>query len=83
MQRPLTVGLILLQFAALCCHATMGGWQFGNRYTIDALPALYTALTLLQKRDESDLQPLAVPLCLWGVGLNLTGTVALFNGWLP
>lgn len=80
---PLTVGLILLQFAALCCHATMGGWQFGNRYTIDALPALYTALTLLQKRDESDLQPLAVPLCLWGVGLNLTGTVALFNGWLP
>ena len=80
---PLTVGLILLQFAALCCHATMGGWQFGNRYTIDALPALYTALTLLQKRDESDLQPLAVPLCLWVVGLNLTGTVALFNGWFP
>lgn len=74
--------LILAHFAALCCHATMGGWQFGNRYTVDALPALYCALMLLLRTDRSDPVPLNLPLCLWGAGLNLAGTVAVLNHWL-
>jgi hypothetical protein len=28
----------LLNFALLLCHKTMGGWQFGARYTVDLLP---------------------------------------------
>ena len=60
----------------------MGGWQFGNRYTVDALPVLLFALTVLQKEDSSDLKIISVPLFLWGTGVNLVGTIALLNGWL-
>ncbi len=28
----------LISLAALCFHRTMGGWQFGARYTLDLLP---------------------------------------------
>lgn len=76
------IGSILVHFVLLCLHATLGGWQFGNRYTIDALPALYCALMLLLREDKGDLPALNLPLCLWGLGLNLWGTVSLFNGWL-
>lgn len=85
LKRPVVVVsivLIFLHFAALCCHATMGGWQFGNRYTIDALPVLYFALLSLLREDPSDLLPLNYPLCFWGLGLNLTGTIALMNHWI-
>lgn len=78
----LSVGLILVHFVTLCLHATMGGWQFGNRYTIDALPALYFALMRLLREDRSDLPALTRPLCLWGLGVNLAGTVALMNHWI-
>lgn len=61
---------------------TMGGWQFGNRYTVDALPVLYFALLTLLREDPSDLRLLNYPLCLWGLGLNLTGTIALMNHWI-
>lgn len=84
-QKPtilLMVALILTHFSALCCHATMGGWQFGNRYTVDALPVLFCALMLLLQGDERDTALIMYPLCLWGLGLNLVGTVALYNGWL-
>ncbi len=75
-------GSILAHFALLCLHATLGGWQFGNRYTVDALPALYCGLTVLLREDEGDLPALNGPLLLWGLGLNLAGTVALFNHWI-
>lgn len=78
----LAVALIFLQFFLTCFHATMGGWQFGNRYTVDALPVLLFALTVLQKEDSSDLKIISVPLFLWGTGVNLVGTIALLNGWL-
>ena len=66
----------------LCCHATLGGWQFGNRYTIDALPVLFFAQMSILKKVPSDLPCITRPLFLWGLGLNLVGTVALQNGWL-
>lgn len=73
---------ILLHFLALCLHATMGGWQFGNRYTVDALPALYCALMVLLSRERSDLPALTRPAFLFGLCLNLVGTVALMNHWI-
>lgn len=78
----ITVLLITLHLAALCCHATMGGWQFGNRYTVDTIPAAYFALMVLLRHDPSDFRPLSCPLLFWGVGLNLTGTIALLNCWI-
>lgn len=78
----MSVVLVLFGFVATCCHATMGGWQFGNRYTVDALPVIYFALMVLLAEDKSDWKWLSAPLFLWGLGINLTGTIALVNQWL-
>lgn len=34
----LAPGLALITLVALCLHRTMGGWQFGARYTVDLIP---------------------------------------------
>lgn len=74
--------LPLLHLVLLCSHKTLGGWQFGNRYTVDLLPLiLWGVLSLLSKEKYLYLTP-AIPLFLWGMGLNLAGTIALMNGWL-
>ncbi len=78
----LSVLLIAAQLICLSFHATMGGWQFGNRYTVDMLPVLFFALTRLLSEDSSDMEWLSLPLFLWGAGVNLTGTIALLNGWI-
>lgn len=42
----LAPALALITLAALCLHRTMGGWQFGARYTVDLIPlALWWYLT--------------------------------------
>lgn len=67
-------GLVVLHLLLLCAHKTMGGWQFGNRYTIDALPAVFLAYLSLRKKP-------AVwdgLLCLFGLALNLVGTVLTY-----
>ena len=53
--------------AALCLHRTMGGWQFGARYTVDLIPfALWWYLARPRR-------PLGAG-ALW-----LAGAGALFN----
>ena len=63
----LAPALTLITLAALCLHRTMGGWQFGARYTVDLIPlALWWYLTRPRR-----------PL---GTGeLWLAGAGALFN----
>lgn len=78
----LTVVLAALHLVFLCCHATMGGWQFGNRYTVDLLPVLYVCLLLLLQDGKNRLQLFNYTLFLWGLGVNLVGTIALVNQWL-
>ena len=62
----------LLILLALCAHKTMGGWQFGARYTVDLLPAALLGLCLL---------PLGRPkrwerwLCYMGLLINVFGMV--------
>ena len=59
--------LALATLAALCLHRTMGGWQFGARYTVDLIPlALWWYLTRPRR-------PLGTG-ALW-----LAGAGALFN----
>lgn len=42
----LAPALALITLAALCLHRTMGGWQFGARYTVNLIPlALWWYLT--------------------------------------
>ena len=63
----LAPALAIATLAALCLHRTMGGWQFGARYTVDLIPlALWWYLTRPRR-------PLAAG-ALW-----LAGAGALFN----
>ena len=60
----------------------MGGYQFGNRYVVDTLPVIFFALLVMLREEPSDLEFLTLPLFLWGLGVNLAGTIALMNQWL-
>lgn len=63
----LAPALALATLAALCLHRTMGGWQFGARYTVDLIPfALWWYLARPRR-------PLGAG-ALW-----LAGAGALFN----
>ena len=71
--------LSVLHLLFLCAHKTLGGWQFGNRYTVDLLPCIFMGILLCAKERRP---VLLCPLILWGLGVNLVGTIALMEGWL-
>lgn len=60
---------ILLGLVCLCMHKTLGGWQFGSRYTCDLLP-----FALLYIADKSPAR-----LSDWELGLG--GLAILFNAY--
>lgn len=61
-------------------HKTMGGWHFGNRYTNDLLVWLYYGILLVQVKYPG-LFKYQIPLLIWGMCLNVVGSVAVYNGW--
>ena len=65
----------------LCCHRTLGGWHFGNRYLLDVMPWLYFGLVKWKPRFGR-FTLANMPLCCFGVSLNLIGTVAVYNYWI-
>ncbi len=65
----LTFTAILL---ALCAHKTMGGWQFGARYTVDLLPAALIGLSLTLRQDVRIWERF---LCFAGIAINVFGAV--------
>lgn len=73
--------LVALNIFLLLLHRTMGGWHFGNRYPVDALPWLFFALAVLKGPRRFRLFDRAF--FLFGLVLNAVGTVALYNNWLP
>ncbi len=71
--------LPVLHLLFLCAHKTLGGWQFGNRYTVDLLPAVFLGLVLLLKKEANRLPLWLYAMLLWGMGLNLVGTITLME----
>lgn len=71
--------VFLLHLLLLTAHKTMGGFQFGHRYTIDLLPYAYTLLLLTKKKLSAKFW---MPAFLFGFGLNLVGTIGLYCGWI-
>ena len=67
---------LILHLLLLCCHRTLGGWQFGCRYTCDMIP--YAVLYyLLETRKYS-------PNAVYGFGFlglifNLYGALHMMN----
>lgn len=72
--------LLALHGAIICCHRTLGGWQFGNRYLLDMLPFVYDELLDLRAGGTSDTW--LAPLATWGMALHLLGTAAVYNAWI-
>lgn len=66
---------ILLGLVCLCMHKTLGGWQFGARYTCDFLP-----FVLLYIADKGPARLSHWELCLGGiaVALNAYGVIYMF-----
>jgi len=68
--------LILLHLVAFSFHRTLGGHQFGARYTVDTLPAFYLGLLLiLKKLPQNGSVYLNIPPMIFGLLLNFQGTV--------
>lgn len=75
---PVLAGIHLI---IICCHKTLGGWQFGNRYLVDMLPWLFFGL-LLWKPEEEKFVRWNIPILAFGFAINLIGTVATYNHWI-
>ena len=72
-----------LHILFLCAHKTLGGWQFGNRYTVDLLPCIFLGLLLWMKADGRRSFPWpCCALLFWGLGVNLVGTIAVMEHWI-
>ena len=83
--RAATVAIIgacvSLHLLALCAHGSMGGIQWGLRYTIDAIPAAALGIALLRRPEGEGLDALLPPALVFGLCLNLVGTLAILNDW--
>lgn len=80
----LAMGVVIVVLSAMylliiTMHKTLGGWQFGNRYAIDILPYVYLLLGLITAKYPK-LAKYCVPLCSFGICLNVVGTVIVYNG---
>ena len=59
----------------------MGGIQWGLRYTIDAIPAAALGIALLRRPEGEALDAVLPPALVFGLCLNLVGTLAILNDW--
>lgn len=65
----------------LCCHRTLGGWHFGSRYLLDVMPWLFYGLVKWKPKSYRFVL-LNLPVCCFGISLNLIGTAAVYNYWI-
>ena len=72
-----TLVCFALHFVALLSHKTMGGFQFGSRYTIDLLP--YALIVVYYGRLKNRIYPYI--LAAFGFMLNVYGTLYHYLGW--
>lgn len=62
---------IVLNFILLMLHRTFGGWQFGTRYLLDLLPAVY----FLCVKDRKRMTRYETPILLFGILFNVVGSL--------
>ena len=72
--RAVLVIAMLAELILLCLHKTLGGWQFGARYTVDMLPM---ALAYMLSRGEWRIKPYEYALMAFGVMFNFYGCMAI------
>ena len=72
--------LLIIHMLITCMHRTLGAFQYGNRYFLDAIPFLYLGL-LEWRRSDTRFDILQMPLCMLGFTLSILGTVCTYNAW--
>ncbi len=77
----LVIALFFAHMLLLCVHRTLGGSQFGNRYTVDMIPSVLFGIACMLKNSKYNLSLLYLPMFFWGMGINIVGTVGYFLGW--
>lgn len=73
--------LIFVHLLCITAHKTMGGYQFGNRYTNDVLPFIFLGL-LTMSPNNTDIPRYHYPLCILGICINIVGSIAVYNNWI-
>ncbi|MCH5184724.1 MAG: hypothetical protein J1F64_01235 [Oscillospiraceae bacterium] len=74
----------LMIAAELLCIASknnMGGFQFGCRYTVDVLPMTFLYI-MMTKPDNKNADYCFLPVFVFGLALNVLGTVMLYRNYL-
>ena len=71
--------MLAVHLFIICCHRTLGGYQFSNRYIVDMLPFFFFGLLYWKPGWGARLQ---IPLFMLGFSVNLIGTVATYNHWI-
>ena len=68
---------IIAELFIIALHKTMGGWQFGNRYTNDCLPLALIIIAMSDIRKESYPAGLSL-ITLYGILINVAGTILCY-----
>ena len=66
----------------ICLHKTLGGWQFGARYSIDILPFIFLSLISfndLKKNKEIGFNKIEILIIVFGIILNVFGVILYFT----
>lgn len=69
--------MAVIELLIITSHKTMGGSHFGNRYTNDILPLIFSGLAATLPKDNK-WENFNFPLFFIGFSLNLIGTTAYF-----
>ena len=72
--------LVFLHLLAFSFHRTLGGRQFGSRYSVDTLPAVYLGLLfILSKLPSSNSIYMNIVPMIFGKLINFHGTIVFLN----
>ena len=71
----LSLGCLIVNLLLLTMHRTLGGWQFGARYTVDLLP--YAVIALLPGLKEKPVCNAELLLCGFAILFNFYGAIAM------
>ena len=74
--------LFVIHILFIVSHKTMGGWHFGNRYVNDLLPFVYYGILMFMPKKNDIWKTMNFPLFIFGLGINMVGTIILVNGWV-
>lgn len=73
----LVLAIAIIELLSITAHNTMGGAHFGNRYTNDVLPIIFTGTVMLLPKDK-DWESFNYPLFFIGLAINLVGSIMFF-----